>query len=102
MNEATITFTVWLAWGLIGLIIGYMVARLVKPSGKMWTNLFVGILAAIGGGWAFVYLFGASDKMIYVSLLVSMLISGLFLWILYMFCSKGQSGHDEIPPNPDV
>jgi hypothetical protein len=62
MNEVSLTFTIWLSWGLVGLIMGYMVARLTKPKGLLWANVLVGILAAIGGGWCFVYLFGATEK----------------------------------------
>ncbi len=97
MNEVSLTFTIWLSWGLVGLIVGYMVARLTRPRGLLWTNLLVGILAAIGGGWGFVYLFGATEKMIYVSLLVALAISILFLWILKLFIRKGMTGDDFTP-----
>ncbi|MBO5242619.1 MAG: GlsB/YeaQ/YmgE family stress response membrane protein [Muribaculaceae bacterium] len=89
MNEVSLTFTIWLSWGLVGLIMGYMVARLTKPKGLLWANVLVGILAAIGGGWCFVYLFGATEKMVYASLLVALGVSVLFLWILSKL--KGKS-----------
>lgn len=44
MNEVSLTFTIWLSWGLVGLIMGYMVARLTKPKGLLWANVLVGIL----------------------------------------------------------
>lgn len=99
MNEVSLTFTIWLSWGLVGLIMGYMVARLAKPKGALWANVLVGILAAIGGGWGFVYLFGATEKMIYVSLLVAMAISILFLWILRLFARKNVGGSDDYTPD---
>lgn len=89
MNEVSLTFTIWLSWGLVGLIMGYMVARLTKPKGLLWANVLVGILAAIGGGWCFVYLFGVTEKMVYASLLVALGVSVLFLWILSKL--KGKS-----------
>lgn len=89
MNEVSLTFTIWLSWGLVGLIMGYMVARLTKPKGLLWANVLVGILAAIGGGWCLVYLFGATEKMVYASLLVALGVSVLFLWILSKL--KGKS-----------
>lgn len=97
MNEVSLTFTVWLSWGLVGVILGYMSARLAKPAGSLWANLVVGILAAIGGGWACVNLFGATDKMIYLSLLVALAVSGLFLWILNILGrNRSRTGDDDI------
>lgn len=93
MNEISLGFTIWLSWGLVGLILGYMAARLVKAT-SMWLNIIVGIVSAIGGGWLFVHLLGATDKMIYVSLLVAMAISGLFLWIIYLFGHHSQDPDD--------
>lgn len=60
-----------------------------KTQGILWANVLVGILAAIGGGWCFVYLFGATEKMVYASLLVALGVSVLFLWILSKL--KGKS-----------
>jgi len=87
MANISLGYTVWLSWGLVGLVLGYMVARLIKP-GHMILNLVVGILAAIAGGWVCVYFFGASDKMIYVSLLFALSASGLFLWALSLLSGK--------------
>lgn len=96
MNEVSLTFTIWLSWALVGVVLGYMVARLTKPSGSLWANLLVGILAAIGGGWGFVSLFGCTDQMIYASLLVALAVCGLFLWILKLLMRNRQSQDDDL------
>lgn len=98
MNEVSLTFTIWLSWGLVGVVLGYMAGRLTKPSGSLWANLLIGILAAIGGGWGFVTLFGCTDKMIYASLLVALAMSGLFLWILKLLLRNRQPDDDDDLP----
>lgn len=80
----------WLVWALIGLIAGYMAGKLLDNRGiPVAAALAVGILAAIGGGYAFIQWFGQNDYGQTISLVGSVVVAAIVLWCLYfIFGSK--------------
>lgn len=76
--------TLWIVWGVIGIIGGYMGARLLQPDRNMAVPLICSIAGALLGGWAYVAIFGMTEQNGYLSLITSMILCALCLWI---YCS---------------
>lgn len=73
-------FVTWLVWCLIGIIGGYMGGKLLTPERSVWPALLSGLLGALVGGWLCIELFGDTELVGYVSLLVSAAFCGIFVW----------------------
>ena len=73
---ASVGTSIWLVWGLVGLIGGFMTGRF-KGAGS-------GIAGAVGGGALFAALAGVDDRMQYASLVASVAGAALLLWILWL------------------
>ena len=74
----------WFVWGLIGLIGGYMGGRLLLSEGKVLVSVLVGVAGSLLGGWLFVVSMGMSEQNGYLSMITSMIMCALVLWI---YCS---------------
>lgn len=88
MIPLAITITTWIVWAIIGIIAGYMTGRLIGRARLTPLYVIIGIIGAILGGWAFVTLIGDSEDQQIISLLTSLLISGIFLWITTAITGK--------------
>ncbi|MCC8070180.1 MAG: GlsB/YeaQ/YmgE family stress response membrane protein [Bacteroidales bacterium] len=95
MILASIGISTWLVWGLIGVIGGYMAGRLIGSGQSMVVlNVVVGIIGAVIGGWVTISYFGQNDQGQTLSLVGSVIICGLLLWVLNIFV-KGRDEPDE-------
>jgi len=41
----------FIVWIVVGILAGFIAEKVMKSQGGLWTNLFVGILGGILGGW---------------------------------------------------
>ncbi|MCM1484120.1 MAG: hypothetical protein NC043_07270 [Muribaculaceae bacterium] len=84
-----------LVWALIGLIGGYMTGRM-RQRGAGYTVLavVVGIVAAVAGGWIYIALFGAGGQNPYISLIISVAVCAIGLW-LFSFMSRRRKLPDD-------
>lgn len=82
---ASVGTSIWLVWGLVGLIGGFMTGRF-KGAGSVFTLLavIIGIAGAVGAGALFAALAGVDDRMQYASLIASVAGAALLLWILWL------------------
>lgn len=95
MTSLAITTTTWIVWAVIGIIAGYMTGRLIGGGRRTALNVIVGIVGAVLGGWLFVASVGDSENNQIISLLTSLFVSGVFLWILTIILPKPKSEDDE-------
>lgn len=79
--EATLGSVPWIVWTIIGIVGGYMAGRLLRPDLSAALYLVVGIAGAILGGWCYTLVFGTTDQDVYVSMLSSVVVCALFLWV---------------------
>ncbi|MCI9607762.1 MAG: hypothetical protein HFJ94_06275 [Muribaculaceae bacterium] len=86
----------WLVWALIGIIAGYMAGKLLYNRGvPVFAALCVGILSAVGGGYAFIRWFGQNDYGQTISLVGAAVVAAIVLWCLYfIFGRKPQDGEE--------
>lgn len=83
MITAAIGASNWLVWGLIGIIGGYMAGRLLTGGGMATVvRVVVGIIAAIGGGYAAMTWFGNNDYGQTIALVGAVVACGIVLWLL--------------------
>lgn len=80
-----ISLVTWLVWALIGIIAGFMSARLLLDGCKSVVCCLAGIAGALVGGWTFMTLVDpapgpAFEKMETVSLVISLVGSAVVLW----------------------
>lgn len=95
MILSAIQLSTWLVWGLIGIIGGYMSGRLLGSGGSSTVvNVLVGIAGAVLGGWLFVLLFGGSENDLYLSLVASVILCGVFLWLVNSV-ARSKNGKEE-------
>lgn len=85
-----ITFTIWLVWVIIGIIAGYMTGRLINQGTNTVLNVIVAIAGSLLGGWACIKFLGDSENMQILSLVTSLIVSGIFLWVFTSFAPKGK------------
>lgn len=76
--------SVWIVWIIIGLITGYMSFRLLIDGPPLLIGFAAALLGSVLGGWLFVHFVGGEDNDIYLSLLTSLALSGIMLWIAYI------------------
>lgn len=85
-------------WALIGLIGGYMTGRMrMRGTGYIVISVIVGIIAAVVGGWIYVSLFGGDEQNEYISLIASVAVCCIGLWI-FSICTRRKN---EIPTDDD-
>lgn len=95
MILAEIGTTNWLVWGLIGIIGGYMAGRLLTGGGgAMWVRIIVGIIAALAGGYAFMAWFGNNDYGQTISLVGSVAVCAIVLWLVSIIFKSHPSDDD--------
>lgn len=95
MTLADIGTTNWLVWGLIGIIGGYMAGRLLTGGGvAMWVRIIVGIIAALAGGYAFMAWFGSNDYGQTISLVGSVAVCAIVLWLVGLIFKSGGDDSD--------
>ncbi len=80
--------TLWIVWAVIGVIGGYMGAKLLLPHRGILPPVFVSVIGSLLGGWLYVTLFGMTDQNGYVSLITSMILCALFLWVYCAVCDR--------------
>lgn len=96
MITASIGLTNWLVWALIGIIGGYMAGRLLTSGGAaLWLRVIIGILAAIGGGYAFMAWFGNNDYGQTIALVGAVAVCGIVLWLLSVIFKRPSDNDDE-------
>lgn len=95
VSKESLGITPWIVWAVIGIIGGYMAARLLRPDLSAALFLIVGIAGSLLGGWGYTWIFGSTDEDIYISLLTSAVICGLFLWVLSNIISKSSTENDD-------
>lgn len=79
--EASLGYMPWIVWAIVGIVGGYMAGRLLRPDLSSALYMVVGIAGAILGGWCYTLVFGTTDQDVYVSLLSSVVVCALFLWV---------------------
>lgn len=96
MITAAIGATDWLVWALIGVIGGYMAGRLLTSGGMaLALRVIIGIAAAIGGGYAFLMWFGENDYGQTISLVGSVVVCGIVLWLISLIFRSPDTPEDE-------
>ena len=80
---ASVSTSIWLVWGLVGLIGGFMTGRF-KGDGFTLLAVIIGIAGAVGARALFAALAGVDDRMQYASLIASVAGAALLLWILWL------------------
>jgi|GEM_PF-610716 len=90
--KASLGATPWIVWTVIGIVGGYMAGRLLRPDLSTALYLVVGIVGAIAGGWCYTLIFGVTDEDIYISLLSSAVVCGIFLWVASKMTPTDVSG----------
>lgn len=94
MILCSIGATTWLVWGLIGIVAGYMAGKLLGDRGiPVGASVAVGILAALGGGYAFMKWFGENDYGQTISLVGAVVVAAIVIWALYFIF--GREGSDD-------
>ena len=79
----------WFVWAVVGLIAGYMTGRLLTNGGlSTFLNVIIGMGAAIGGGYAFVMWFGENYYGQTISLIGSVVVAAIVLWLLNFIFPK--------------
>ncbi|MCH5319858.1 MAG: GlsB/YeaQ/YmgE family stress response membrane protein [Paramuribaculum sp.] len=97
MMPETIDFSNWIVWGAIGIIGGYMTGRLLRSGGlSTFWNVIFGIIGAVGGGYAFVIWFGENYYGQTISLLGSVAVCAIVLWLLNLIFPKKKNEEDDI------
>ncbi len=83
MESTAIGASTYLVWALIGLIGGDMNGRMRQlGGGYTFISVVVGIVAAMAGGWLYIVLFGPGGQNPYISLISSVAVCAIGLWIL--------------------
>ena len=95
MILCSIGATTWLVWALIGIVAGYMAGKLLGSRGvPVFASVCVGILAALGGGYAFIQWFGENDYGQTISLVGAVAIAAVVLWLLFLIFGR-RGGEEE-------
>ena len=96
MVVCAIGASTWLVWVLIGIVAGYMSGRLLDNRGiPVGAAIAVGVLAAIGGGYAFIQWFGENNYGQTISLIGAVAITAVVLWCMYFIFGQRQHNDDE-------
>lgn len=92
MIPLEVTVTTWLVWIIIGIVAGYMTGRLIGGGSKTFLNVVIGVVGAVLGGYIFISMCGDTENNQIISLMSSLAMSGLFLWVATALLVKK---HDE-------
>lgn len=79
--------TLWVVWGLIGLIAGYMSGRMMV-GGRVALLVIFGIIGGVIGGWLLTDIFGTGDKICYASLITAACGAAVVVWVGMVICRK--------------
>lgn len=78
----SINIWAWLAWMIIGLILGLVGGRMLGGKRSMMLDIIVGIIGSCAGGWMSMKAMGDNTPQLFItSLLVALFVGGAVLWI---------------------
>lgn len=82
----TINIWAWLAWLIIGLIMGLAGGRMLGGKRSVTLDIIVGMIGSCAGGWLSMKAMGDDTPQLFItSLLVAFFVGGAVLWIYDTF-----------------